>query len=108
MDHTEQKLNWQNLRRNKCPKCNGEMQDQRPLLMLGCTACAFKISHEAFSRIVGKMNKEGLARSDYRQAEEVQDLRKDSLGDPHQDHCRAPLGYVCSCVEPGTTFEQSL
>lgn len=72
-------MKWSNLRRNKCPKCNHDLMSVSVLdKIIECKndQCSFQISEERFSEIVLNMNKEGLARAEYRQGEQVEDLMK--------------------------------
>ena len=49
-------MNWQNLKQNKCPKCDGDFgfQAYSEPNFINCPkkGCSFKISHKRFSEIV--------------------------------------------------------
>lgn len=50
-------MNWQNLRKNKCPKCNKDFA--KSLETYGGVyfhGCGFKISEEKFKEIVSSQN----------------------------------------------------
>lgn len=93
----DKRLNWQNLRRNKCPKCNAELGRVAGQEVITCRTgdlCEFAITEERMSEITNKMNKEAMQRSMFKQSEEVQDLRKSELcrfcGQSH------PVGELCA------------
>lgn len=75
----KERLNWQNLKRNKCPKCNSNMNfipDENRVFDCVNKICAFRISEERWSEVVIDMNKQSLERSHYQQSDEVEDLLK--------------------------------
>lgn len=49
---------WQNLRYNKCPKCNGGLKfnDNEEMLYCSVLVCGFQISQYRFERLLGQMN----------------------------------------------------
>lgn len=74
----DERMNWKNLRRNKCAKCGGELVSHASTMRLVCknTQCNWAISHEAFQRVVGDMNKEATDRPTYQDDDREEDLRK--------------------------------
>lgn len=44
-------MNWNNLKRCKCPKCGGDVEKNLMTDIHHCVDCDFKISHEKFSMI---------------------------------------------------------
>ena len=50
------KLNWQNLRNNKCPKCNADIAGWSQLDEHLRCSCDFRISEQRFKEIVMDMN----------------------------------------------------
>lgn len=78
-----QRINWRNLRRNKCPKCSSEIEQNPANDMIECSniICKFRVSAQRFKEIVSGMNKETLDVPFYQQGEEVEDLAKHSWPD---------------------------
>lgn len=72
------RLNWRNLRRNKCPKCNDDLHADSGSAVIECSnlICDFSISEERFMQLGTKMNKESMVQSDFQQFEDVEDIKK--------------------------------
>lgn len=73
-----QTLNWANLRRSKCPKCNHGLSAKPldDLIECGNPLCTFVITDTRMKEIVASMNKQAIERPMYRQGIEVEDMRK--------------------------------
>ncbi len=50
-------MRWFNLKNNKCPKCNKDLEFQKgsDLIFCSSSSCEFQISKEKLSRIVSDM-----------------------------------------------------
>lgn len=75
----QQKLKWNNLRKNKCPKCNSFLSlfaNDSGYFSCANQNCTFIVSEEKLSRLTMSMTKQGLERSEYQNGEEVEDLKK--------------------------------
>ena len=55
-------INWKNLNRNKCPKCNKVLGYSESTMNIVCK-CGFKISAEKFNHICTKINNDSLGDS---------------------------------------------
>lgn len=63
----EDKPKWANLKNNQCPKCGSILEHDQNSLMHTCPrkeACGFKISDEAFNRVVTQLYKPRTRRND--------------------------------------------
>lgn len=92
----EHRLNWKNLRQNKCAKCRSSLIDDLDVLKCSNLTCNFVISIERFKELGMKMNKEALEVPLYAQGRQVDDLEK-------REH---PLcGFCHEHHDPETTCE---
>lgn len=54
-------MNWQNLRKNKCPQCNKDfVKGLTVVAKMFFHECGFKISEEKFKEITTQMNDQDL------------------------------------------------
>lgn len=95
-------MNWQNLRRNKCPKCNSDLVAHPLGTRFNCadSDCGFAISEERFSRLMAEMNKQAIERPQYQGSETVNDLRRDE--NPLCTFCRTYHPASEQCIGFGT------
>jgi acetyl-CoA carboxylase beta subunit len=50
-------MKWNNLRLNKCPKCDHAFKpEELTRSMIGCNHCSFSIRKERMESIIGEMN----------------------------------------------------
>jgi len=65
MVETMKKLNWLNLKKNKCPLCNSDVEG-RDVVFIGCVKCDFKIGVDKFTNIINsQVNEDLLTQRDY-------------------------------------------
>jgi hypothetical protein len=49
------KMNWKNLKSNKCPKCNGYLIERHQIHSCTVQTCDFSIHHDKFDKIVSDL-----------------------------------------------------
>ena len=72
----EHRLRWNNLRKNKCPKCGSSLIVDVDVLKCSNLTCNFVITVERFKELGMKMNKEALEVPMYANGREAEDLQK--------------------------------